>query len=76
MRVETKRYLSPEDNQMSQTFSKMVIFIFSTDFGGDFYYQRNAKSHIETRLLHLGYCSNKLIRKTLVKKTNIFFFAS
>ena len=48
---------------MSQTCSKLVNSAF---FGGHFCYHSNSKSQINTRLLHLSYCSNKVIKKNLV----------
>ena len=46
----------------------MVNFLFSAYFGGHFCYHSNGKSQSNWRLLHIGYCSNKLI------KTNWCFF--
>ena len=55
---------------MSQICSKMVIFLFSAYFGGHFCYHSNRKSRSNTRLLHMGYCSYKLI------KSNFYFLTS
>ena len=44
---------------MSQICSKMVYFLFSDYFGGHLCYHSNGKSQIDTRRLHLGYCSDK-----------------
>ena len=49
---------------MSQICSKMAIFLFSAYFGGHFCYHSNRKSQINTRTLHFGYCSNKLMEET------------
>ena len=38
-----------------------------------FCYHSNCKSRINTRLLHFGYCSNKLIRRNLWRATFIFW---
>ena len=58
---------------MSQICSKMVIFLFSAYFGGHFCYHNNHKSRINTKPLHFGYWSNKLIRRNLWKATFIFW---
>ena len=42
---------------------KMVIDLFSAYFGSHFCFHSNGKSQINTGLLHLGVCSNKLIRR-------------
>ena len=57
---------------MSQICSKMVIFLFSAFFGGQFCYFSNRKSRINTRPLHFGYCSNKLIIRNLWRATLFF----
>ena len=44
---------------MSLICSKMVNFLFSAYFGGHFCYHNNGKSQINTRHLHLSYCSIK-----------------
>ena len=51
---------------MSQICSKMAIFLFSNYIGGHFCYHSNCKSQINARLLHIGYCFNKLIQKKFV----------
>ena len=45
---------------MSQICSKMITFLFSAYIGGHFCYHNNS-FQINIRLLHLGYCSNKLM---------------
>ena len=50
---------------MSQICSKMANFLFSAYFGGHFCYHSNGKSQINTRVLHFGYCSNKLSKNYL-----------
>ena len=52
---------------------KWSFFLFSAYFGGHVCYHSNRKSRINVRLLHLGYCSNKLIRRNLWKGTFIFW---
>ena len=47
------------------------LFLFSAYFGGHFCYHSNRKSRINARLLHFGYCSNKLIRRNLWRVTFI-----
>ena len=47
----------------------MVIFLYSAYFGSYFCYHSNGKSQINTRLLHLGYCSNKLIGRNYIGST-------
>ena len=47
---------------MSQICSKMVTFLFSAYFGCHFCYNSKGKSQINTRLLHFGYSSYKLMR--------------
>ena len=42
---------------------KKVTFLFSACFGGHICNHSNGNSHINSRLLHLDYCSNKLIRR-------------
>ena len=49
----------------------MVNFPFSDYFSRHFGYHSNGKSQINTRLLHLGYASNKLIRRIWKKKNLI-----
>ena len=56
---------------MSQSF-KMATFLFSAYFGGHFCYHSNGKSKINTRLLHLAYCSNKLIYEE-IGEPNFYF---
>ena len=43
-------------------------FPISAYFGDHFCYHNKGKSLINTRLLHLGYCSNKLIKHTSEKQ--------
>ena len=57
---------------MSQICSKIANFLFSAYFGGHFCYHSNGKSQINTRYLHFGYCSNKLIRRKCWKTFFIF----
>ena len=45
---------------MFQIYSKMASLLFSAYFDNNFCYQSNSKNQINTRLSHLGYCSNKL----------------
>ena len=42
-------------------------------FGGHFCYHSNGKCRINTRVLHFGYCSNKLIKRNYWKATFIVF---
>ena len=58
---------------MSKICSKMAIFLFLAYFGGHFCYHSNHKSRINARLLHFGYCSNKLIQRNLRRATFIFW---
>ena len=57
---------------MSQICSKMVILLFSAYFGGHFCYHCNRKTGNNTKFLHFGYCSNKLIKKTCEEKLLFF----
>ena len=57
---------------MSQICSKMTNFLFSAYFGGHFCYHSNDKCQINTGLLYLGYCSNKL-KKKFAEKQFLFF---
>ena len=41
-------------------------------FGGQFCYHSNGKSEINSRLLRLGYCSNKSVRRYLLTTTFVF----
>ena len=41
---------------------KKANFLFSASFGGHFCYHSNCNSRMNSRLLHFGYCSNKIIR--------------
>ena len=50
---------------MSQICSKMACFLISAYFGGHFCYHSNCKSRINAKILHFGYCSNKLIQRNL-----------
>ena len=59
----------------SHVFSKMVNFLFSAYFSEHFCYHTNCKSQSNMKLLHFGYCSNRLIRKKLVKY-NFYILAS
>ena len=45
----------------------MVTFLFSAYFGSHSCYHSNGKNRTNPRLLHLGYRSNKLIRRNLWK---------
>ena len=51
----------------------MATFLFSAYFGSHFCYHSNSKNRINYRLLHLGYCFNKLIRKKTCEKQISFF---
>ena len=42
---------------------QIANFLFIAYFGDHFCYRSNDKSQINTKSLHLGYCSNKLMRK-------------
>ena len=59
--------------QMSQICPKMATFLFSAFFGSHICYHSNGKSQINTRLLHLGYWSNKLIGRNWWKTIFIFW---
>ena len=48
------------------------IFCFQSFFDGHFCYHSNDKSQNNTRYLHLGYCSNKLMRRKCWKMIFIF----
>ena len=48
---------------MSQICSKMANFLFSAYFGVHFCYHSKGKNRTNIRLMHLGHCSNKLIRE-------------
>ena len=53
--------------------SKMVTVLFPDYFGSYFCYHYHGKRQINTRLLHLGFCSNK---EEIGEKQICFFFAS
>ena len=54
----------------------LVLYINSSvtclKFAPKFLYHSNRKSWINARLLHFGYCSNKLIRRNMWKSIFIF----
>ena len=52
--------------------SKMVNFLFSACFGGHFCYHSSGKSQTNTRLIHLGHCPNKPIRRIGEKRISFF----
>ena len=52
---------------------KCLKALFSAYFGSHFCYHSNGKNRINPRLLHLGYCSNKLIRRNSWKAIFIFW---
>ena len=51
----------------------MANFLFSAYFGGHFCYHSNSKSQSNLRLLHFDYCSNKTIKKKVVKNSFLYF---
>ena len=59
--------------QTSQFCAKMVHFLFSAYFGGGVCYHSNGKSQSNLKLLHFGYCFNKLKRKIGKKKQFLYF---
>ena len=59
--------------QTSQFCAKMVHFLFSAYFGGRVCYHSNGKSQSNLKLLHFGYCFNKLKRKIGKKKQFLYF---
>ena len=48
--------------QKSQFYSKMVALLNSAYFDSHLCYYSNGISRIDTRIVHLGYCSNKPIK--------------
>ena len=60
--------------QMSQICSKMVTYLFSAYFVRYFCCHSNGKSQITSRLLHLGYCSNKYKKKLVKSIFYLFLF--